>query len=216
MGRHPGHPDGGPGLLNRAGVQVGPYPVVGAGEVGRAAQQLVDHVQALVEHRGPHPWVRLLPQVGEVPVRRLAQADPEDGASCAELVQRGHLLGHGVGAAAGQWRHHRAQPHPFGHGGQRAQHHPRVQGRDARAPLHVVPEEDAVPPRGLSLATPGEDPSGVGERWQADGVLHGPTVAAGQDTQPCRMSRTRGSAVGAGGGADHALTLVVEARGLDV
>ena len=87
----------------------------------------------------------------ELGVGRRAQADAENDPAVREVVERGHLPGHDGRPTAGERRDHRPEPEPRRPHGHHAQGDPRIDGGEHRiAPVqHVVPEEEAVPPRRL-------------------------------------------------------------------
>src|SRR5438067_9097382 len=106
------------------------------------------------------------------------------------MVDRHDFAGQLVRPAAGEWRHHRADPHPFS--GQRdgGEGDPWVRNRHG-AKEQVVPDEEAVPTRRFSIGSQGRQDTGivkVCERWNVDAELHQPKAklarASNRDRSP--------------------------------
>jgi len=90
------------------------------------AQELIEHREPLVEHRGAGFGVRLVAERAEVRNRRLSETHPERHPAGTQMVQGEQVLGHDVHATARERRYESAQPDPLGRLGDGAEQYPRV------------------------------------------------------------------------------------------
>jgi hypothetical protein len=147
--------------------------VVAALDLGPAvADQAGDHVERLVEDRGADPGAGLVAEVAEVHVGRLAEAHTEHGTPTGQVVEGDQVLGDHPRSPSRERRDHRAQQHPLGDLGDRPEQHPRVVHVLHVVPAEVVPEEEAVPARGLGRAGQVDHDGRVRERRDAQQVAH--------------------------------------------
>lgn len=182
-----GHPHRDPRLLDGPRLEL-------AVPVGRQP------LQAVVQQDGARLGVALLAEAGRVELRgvRRSQADPQHQATAAQAVQGHGLARQLMRAPAGQRRDHRPDGHALGGHRHRGQGDPRVgHGPHRRAVLHVVPDEEAVPPGLLGAHRKLRHQGGLAqlvERGQEDAVAslgHGdqPATASGCSTSPSAMAQ---------------------------
>jgi hypothetical protein len=155
---------------------------VRAGVGDGAREQPGEDVEGLVGDRRPDGVRRLVAEVGEVQVGRVAEADAERHPPAAEVVEGDQVLGHDGRPSARERRDHRADPEARGRGRDGAQQHPRVVHLDPVVPPQVVPEEEPVPAVGLGRTGPPHDGAGIGERRDAETEAHPATLEESADT----------------------------------
>ena len=105
----------------------------------RAGQQSGQDLEGLVGDRRARAVRRLVAEVGEVEVGRVAQADAQRHPAGAQVVEGDQVLGDHPRPAPGQRGDHRADPDARRLHRDRAEHHPRVVDVEADLPAQVVP-----------------------------------------------------------------------------
>ena len=126
---------------------------------------------------------------------RVAEADAEHGPPLGEVVEGDDLLGQHPRAAAGHGRDEGAEAQAAGVGGHRAEQHPRVVHREEllAVEVEVVPDEQAVPARGLGLPGQLEQVADRPDVGRADGEAHPVSLGTPPRTGPSQVGAIRAS-----------------------
>jgi hypothetical protein len=90
------------------------------------AHELVQDVQALIEHGTTNARIHLISEGTEVRFRRLTQPGSEDDAPMTEVVQRQHVLRHNPRTAPRKRRHQSPDARPFRRLSNGAEQDPRI------------------------------------------------------------------------------------------